>query len=244
MGTSPSSPTQIDYAPSMPWKPPETIVIQLEKEEVNNSDDDDDEEEEEEERQKILGMQRETTTNRLFDNRRTALGSIRDKAYRKLTTSIDEESALLMERKIQRYDARMQDIQYQEDRWHKECALYLDYLQHENMTRVWTTIGYWIFQGLLLVAYMILSNHHGLVWVLAFVGIGSSIIRILQIYQHYQLLRDIQNSWQQSYSGDSPLRELTLRSVHICLDFIPPLLFLFVWLGLLINDSTIKSYPS
>ena len=208
MGASSSSPT--DSASSMPLKPPETILIHMKQEKDNNDEDNNDNEEgedddDEDEKPTKHDNTMESFSNRLWDQKRTALGGVRDKAYRKLTKapSIDEESALLMERKIQRYDARMQDIQYQEDRWYRECALYMNYFQHEQMSMVWNTIGYWIFQGLLLCVAIKMSNRPGIILV------SSSIVVLEHLYLGSFRSINITNDLEISKThGNSPIQEI------------------------------------
>ena len=222
--------------------PPATIVLNLTE---NNTKLDDE-----------LDLEHTTSALTMADKIK-ALTTMRDKTYQKLgkvsATSVNEESALLLERKIKRYDARIETLKDQEDRYHKEYALHRDDILQRNSQLNSQLILFAVLQGLLVVAASFVfagptedsegitvgNTLYFLLLIVIALGMVVSLVTMLKMWDTHSQLDEIFQLWERQRSNEAISRMFSSSeqslNVHGCRrdlrsDLILPIVFLAGWL--------------
>ena len=234
MGAAPSS------LPSSS-SPPATIVLNL----VDNNNKIDEE----------IDLEQTTSALTMADKIK-ALSTMRDKTYQKLgkvSASVNEESALLLERKIKRYDARIETLKDQEDRYYKEYALHRDDIRQRNSQLNSHLILFAVLQGLLVVAASLVLAYptedsegvtmgntlYYLLLILTALGMVVSLLTMLKIWDTQSQLDEVLQLWERQRANEAIIQTFSSSepslNVHGCwrdprLDLFLPICFLAGWL--------------
>lgn len=249
MGAAPSS------LPSSS-SPPATIVLNLSDNNNNNIKLDDE-----------LDLEQTTSALTMADKIK-ALTTMRDKTYQKLgkvsaASSVNEESALLLERKIKRYDARIETLKDQEDRYYKEFELHRDDILQRNSQLNSHLFLFAILQGLLVVAASFVlacpiedsesvavrnTTLYYVLLILTALGMAVSLVTMLKMWDTHSQLDEIFLLWERQRSNEAisrtlPSHEHHSLNLHDCRrdlrpDLILPIVFLAGWFCVLWVSSS------
>ena len=231
--------------------PPATIVLNHDQRsfnDVNLSDNiikiDDD----------VMDLEQMTSTLTMAEKIK-ALRTMRDKTYQKLgrvSTSANDESTLLLERKIKRYDAKIETLKDQEERYDKDCALHRDEIRQWNDQLNSHLMLFAVLQGLLVVAASSVlaipvaeaegvatdSTRYYVLLLMTILGLAVSLLTLLKVWDNHTQQGEILNLWDRQRSNE-PISRMCSSSehalnVHGCRrdarsDLILPLLFVGGW---------------
>ena len=187
-----------------------------------------------------------------------ALTFMRDKTYQKLgraSASVNEETSLLLERRIKRYDAKIETLKDLEDRYDKDCALHLVNVRQRSALLNSHLMLFSVLQGLLVVAatasftlavpvaksdgVITGNNHHYELLILTILGMAVSLVTLLKIWDNHSQQEALLQLWETKYANNEAISrtfsssELVLNA-HDCrrdarLDLIIPFFFLAAW---------------
>ena len=186
-----------------------------------------------------------------------ALTTICDKTYQKLgrvSSSVNEESALLLERKIKRYDAKIETLKDQEDRYDKDCALHRDDIRQRKAQLNSHLMLFVVLQGLLVVAASSAiaipvtesegvatgNTHYYVLLMLTVLGLAVSLVTLLKVWDNHTQQEEILQLWDRKGADEAISRTCSASehalNVHGCRrnvrsDLILPILFLAGWSG-------------